>query len=166
MVIYTVVCTCTVRPGQCKLHILLKSKSTSVNEGIQNAWQETSDHSESFSARVTYEIRSGLARSDCRNEKEKKSHYSALQKQPGHYSLLTWCYFCKNAQINDPLYIYNTALTTARIINFGIHALSLKKATEYLLGKSQSKLLQDVSRAQSFSCPPSSIFKLLLQRPR
>lgn len=34
MVIYTVVYTCTVRPGQCKIPILLKSKSTSVNEGI------------------------------------------------------------------------------------------------------------------------------------
>lgn len=90
--------------------------------------------------------------------KKKKSHYSALQKQPGHYGLLTWCYFCKKAQINNPLYIYNIALTTARIINFGIRALSLTKATEYLLGKSQSKLLQDVSRAQSFF---SSYFQYL-----
>lgn len=56
---------------------------------------------------------------------EKNSHYSALQKQPGHYGLLTWCYLCKNAVTNNPFYIYNIGLTTVRIINFGIHALSL-----------------------------------------
>lgn len=61
---------------------------------------------------------------------EKNSHYSALQKQPGHRSTER-CYSCMNAIANNPLYIYNIGLNySKRVINLGIHALSLTKATE------------------------------------